>query len=249
VVNHTPRIFVGTLSSGEAEFDSCKAAILLQQNIVIEHCVISGLQEQEAHEALWQTWNKVKDTFDLFVKIDADTVLLDNNALRNVYDLFAADSNITGAQVLLHDYFTDQLIAGMNFFTPQVLFVKAKSRLYCDRADTNHNIVLRGDAVAHLAPIGNHCQSPSPVQAFHFGLHRMLKKQSEIIDRVADVYLTKGGEGRMWALSGAMSASFWMRTHHDYADSKFQNRFEKLQQESNHEKQVRAFAIKRCNRK
>ena len=242
-----PRIFVGTLYSGEAELEECRAAVAAQRDVVVEHHVISNLPEHEAHATLWEAWNSVKGQFDLFAKIDADTVLRDETVLSTVQALFAADKDVTGAQVLLHDYFTDQLIAGLNFFSPEVVFQKTKNRLYCDRVDTNHKKVLNGDAVAHLAPIGYHCNNPKAVQAFHFGLHRMFKKQDDLVRRVAQVYLEKGGEGRMWALGGAMSASFWLRNHSDYGDRKFRKAFYSLSSDMAHESKIYAFAKKQAS--
>ena len=231
--------------AGEAEFEACQSAMARQRNVEIKHTVIRNLGEDEAHRALWQAWDAVKSSFDMFAKIDGDTILVDDDALRRIWDLFAADPDVTGVQVQLHDYFTDELISGLNFFSPVVEFKKPPNRLLCDRVDTNHKTVLKGDVVAHLAPIGYHCKAPHPLQAFHFGLHRMFKKQTDVIAKVARVYLDKGGEGRMWALGGAMSASFWMRGHYDYNDAKFTKAFEKLQNADDCEARIRAFAHKR----
>jgi len=42
---------------------------------------------------LWQAWDAVKSSFDMFAKID------DDGALRRIWDLFAADADVTGVQV------------------------------------------------------------------------------------------------------------------------------------------------------
>jgi len=56
--------------------------------------------------------------------------------------------------------------------------------------------LLKGEAVRHLAPIGWHCRAPHPWQAFHFGLHRALKKQEAMIARCAAVWLVERDEAR-----------------------------------------------------
>lgn len=222
-----PRIFVGTLACGEAELGECTAAIAAQEGVVVEHLVISDLPELEAHNRLWSAWRERRGRHDLFVKVDADTILARGTALAEVAALFA-DPDVTGAQVLLHDYFTDTLIAGLNAFSPVVEFGEAGNRLFPDRVDTGHRVVLKGEATRHLAPIGWHCRAPHPRQAFHFGLHRQLKKQRDVIARVARAWLAAPDEGRGWALAGASAAGWWLRGHFDYADKRFTRSFERL---------------------
>ena len=55
------------------------------------HEIISGLREHEAHNKLWEKWNSVKAKHDLFVKIDADTVLNDEHSLAKIAELFERD--------------------------------------------------------------------------------------------------------------------------------------------------------------
>lgn len=239
-----PRIFVGTMASGEAEFDECCAAVWDQQDVEVEHQVVRDLPEAEAHAALWDAWARVKHRHNLFVKVDADTILADRWVLRKVWELFAGNPRVTGAQVLLHDYFTDRLIAGLNFFSPAVVFKKPKSRLLCDRVDMNHDIVLRGEEVAHLAPIGYHCKYPSPRQAFHYGLHRTFKKQSQVIADVAEAWRRDTDEGREWALAGAMSASFWLNRRYDYGNRRFDEAFEAVKADRNRLKKIEIFVEK-----
>lgn len=222
------RIFVGTLASGEAEFEECCDAIGGQEGVAVTHHVISGLRELEAHNALWAAWERVKDEHDLMVKVDADTVLARPTALGEIYALFE-NPEVTGAQILLHDYFTDRLIAGLNAFSPAVVFKPAASRLFADHADSGHKVVLKGEPVAHLAPIGWHCTRPHARQAFHFGLHRALKRQREVIRRVAAVWLKERDEARFWALAGARAARWWMRFNTDYGGRQLQAAFAKIE--------------------
>ena len=77
-----PRVFVGTMYAGEAEFEACQSAIARQRNVEIKHTVIRNLGEDEAHRALWQAWDAVKSSFDMFAKIDGDTILVDDDALQ-----------------------------------------------------------------------------------------------------------------------------------------------------------------------
>lgn len=193
---------------GEEEFMESAAGIASQKGLAhYHHHVITGLPEAEAHNTLWSAWNDEKSNFDLFVKVDADTILRDENVIADVWQLFTSP-RVTGAQFRLHDYFTDQLIAGLNFFTPIVTF-NTSPELYCDRVDGNHDIVLKGATVAGsgLEPIGLHCKYPNDRQAFHFGLHRKLKGQTSTLKSVYEAYCHLGGRARSLALMGASVAT------------------------------------------
>lgn len=239
---NVPRIFVGTLACGEAEFDDCCHAVATQQDVAVTHHVIANQPEFEAHNQLWEAWGRAKAGCDLFVKVDADTVLSRPTALAEIFALFAKPS-VTGAQILLHDYFTDRLIAGLNAFSPVVAFRHSSRRLFADHADSNHDVVLKDEAVAHLAPIGWHCTHPHPRQAFHFGLHRALKKQKEVIRQCATVWLEKRDVPRSWALIGAMAADWRLRKHFDYGDDRFEHAFERFLIDNKRHAEVEAYAL------
>ena len=223
----TPRVFVGTLACGEAEMVESAAAIAAQEGVAVTHVVIADKPELEAHNSLWEAWRMRQSSHDIFVKVDADTVLNRPTALAEIAALFR-NPEVTGAQILLHDYFTDSLIAGLNAFSRAVIFREGSDRLFADRVDTNHRIVLKGEATHHLAPIGWHCQDPHPRQAFHFGLHRQLKRQHDVIARVARVWLIARDSARGWAIAGANAAGWRLRRHFDYADPAFERAFERL---------------------
>jgi len=228
MMQYPPRIFVGTLSSGEAEFDECCAAIASQTDVNVTHHIIQNQPEFEAHNMLWAAWAEHKPTHDLFVKIDADTVLNRNTALLEISELFK-DEMVTGAQIPLHDYFTDALIYGLNCFSPVVQFRQSKRRLFADHADFGHKKTLKGDAVGHLAPIGWHGKNPSPTQSFHFGFHRALKGQKDVIKKLAVAWQRYQDAPREWALAGAASAKWWMRGRTHYQSKTFKKYFVKME--------------------
>jgi primosomal protein N'' len=235
-----PRIFVGTLACGEAEREECLAAVAAQTGVSVTHTVIENRPELEAHNALWDAWEAVKAHHDLFVKVDADTVLARPTALAEIAALFT-DEVVTGAQILIHDFFTDELIAGLNAFSRAVTFRRATDRLWTDRVDGGHRRVLKGEPVRHLAPIAWHCRSPHPHQAFHFGLHRALKKQEAVIARCAVVWLAERDEARAWALAGAISAG-QLRHHVDYGDPQFRAAVRAFSEETDWRDRVERFA-------
>ena len=239
----SPKIFVGTLYSGESEFQDCCKAIKDQQEVIIKHKVISNKPEYEAHNLLWEEWEKSKLDYDLFVKIDADTVLNSDSALFRISKLFH-DIKITGAQILLHDYFTEDLIAGLNVFSKKVIFKPSRRKLFADHADKQNTNVLKGDSVRHLNPIGFHCINPNEKQSFHYGFHRALKGQNKIIKRCAEVWLDKKDNARAWALAGAMSKKWYLRRNTDYGDHRFEYLFKELKCKDRLIKEVEFYANK-----
>lgn len=219
------KIFVGTLFCGEEEFEESKRMVLSQKDVEIHHCVIKNLPEYEAHNALWNEWNSAKINFDIFVKIDADTILDNEFKLRDISKEFQKNDRLTGMQIPLHDYFTDSEILGLNCFSNKVIFNPARSRLHADHADTGHDIVYRNDAVTHLSPAGKHCSYPNPKQSFHYGFHRMKKNQRETICKVYKAWKKNGGDGRAFALYGAKIAAENFSMGHDYGDEDFEKSF------------------------
>ena len=199
------RILVGTLESGEQEFEECKELISAQKFVKVHHIVISGLREREAHAKLIQTWLVNKPNFDYFIKVDADTVLNSDTTLATLAD-FMKSRDATGIQVKLLDYFSKELISGLNMFTPEVKFRTRPSRLYPDQLDFGHRLQLKGHHVAQFEPIGFHGKNPNSRQSFYYGYHRFLKGQSRLLRSCFTNYLEIGDEARKWALIGAYAA-------------------------------------------
>jgi len=223
-----PRIFVGTMYTQEGDFQTSLFRIQKQEDVTVTHFIVSGLKEKEAHNALWHAWKDQRDGHDLFVKVDADTVLTDRQTLSRIYSLFKQNPRVTGMQAPLHDYMTDSLINGLNAFSPTVVFNDTQDELYCDRqVDVGHDIVLREkDLPAALIPAGFHCHSSSNVQAFHYGVHRMLKGQKPTINKVFSAWYQHRDRVRAYALIGAqLSHRFTQNRRFNYADTEFKEAF------------------------
>jgi hypothetical protein len=222
------RVFVGTMESGEADFDDCQAAIRRQTHKDVYHFVVSGLPEPEAHAALYEMWERVKSHHDLFLKVDADTVLAHDNVIAEHVALFAANPHLTGTQAWLYDYMTDGKIFGLGCMRNTVTLTKSTNPLYPDRVDEKHDQVLRGDALpAALNPAGNHCMHPTDRQAFHYGLHRTLKNQHENMDRVRAGWNRQRDRARALALLGAQAApQFRKNLKFNYGDLEFHRAFQ-----------------------
>lgn len=221
-----PRVFVGTLHSNEGELEHCKKAILEQNDVNVTHVIISGLPEKEAHNELWRSWREAKNDHDIFVKVDADTVLFTQTIIAQLWAIFDNNPRVTGVQAPLLDYFTDGYINGLNCFSPRVTFNDTVDGLFCDRGvDVNHDIVIRStDVPPALKPAGWHCFHATPIQAFHYGLHRALKKQSSTLQLLKQAWERHRDEIRAYALIGASMAST-SQGFCNYTDERFQQMF------------------------
>jgi len=227
-VNELPRIFVGTMYTQEGEFEGCLKQIRAQQDVVVAHVIIANMREKEAHNALWHAWRHQGSSHDLFVKVDADTILASPHTLRLIWEQFNNNPRVTGLQAPLHDYMTDGLINGLNAFSTKVVFNDTQDELYCDRqVDTNHDVVLREkDLPSTLIPAGFHCWNSTDSQAFHYGLHRMLKGQRTTIDKVRMAWNRDHDRPRAWALIGAkMADQFTINRQFNYNDPTFKTAF------------------------
>jgi len=208
-----PRIFVGTMYCGEHDFAECCDAINSQAGVNVTHHTITDMNEKDAHNALWSIWNACKHNHDLFVKVDADTVL--TCKLLDIWKLFESNSNVTGMQAPLMDYMTDGFINGLNAFSPRVVFSETKDDLLCDRnVDSNHNVIILSTMVPEcLRPAGLHCFHSSGIQAFRYGVHRALKNQTSIISRVCDAWKKHRDRIRGMALMGIQAAYLFKDNH------------------------------------
>lgn len=219
----TPRVFVGTMECGEGDFPECVAAVAAQAGCVVTHHVVNDLPEKEAHNALWSAWRAAQSGHDLFVKVDADTVLANSETLLSFWRVMEANPRVTGIQAPLLDYFTAGYINGLNCFSPRVTFCDTLDELFCDRrVDVDHDVIVgSGEVPDQLKPAGYHCYRPTDAQAFHFGLHRALKRQTATLERVREAYKREGGRARALALLGAETAASFSEGGFNYADERF----------------------------
>ena len=221
------KVFVGTMECGENDFDNCSKIIKEQENAHICHFVVSNMSEHEAHQKLYSVWEQAKNTYELFIKVDADTILSHSNVISEHVKLFTNNPRLTGTQAWLHDYLTDSKIYGLSCIRNTVSFTKCTNHLYPDRVDGKHDIVLRGDQLPNsLNPAGVHCPNPSDKQAFHYGVHRALKNQTQIISKVYNCWKQYGDKKRALVLIGAKySAKFVNNLEFNYTDEKFNKAF------------------------
>jgi hypothetical protein len=187
------RVFVGTLYSGENEYDECVASIQRQTFRDFDHFVFKNLPNKEAHHALFKSFLERADEYDVLIKIDADVVLASDTILDRIVHKMRRDGGIDILAVAVHDFFTDQLInAGMATYRNTVRWDYSRETMFVDIAEVRPGREVYDDK--ELAPAGVHCKNPAPWQAFHYGLHRGLKSIQRIHSSGHWAYLE-----RVWA--------------------------------------------------
>ncbi|WP_246126318.1 glycosyltransferase [Nesterenkonia populi] len=168
-----PRVLVLTLHSGENEFSRSKASLGAQVHTNWEHLVIEGLESAEAHSKLYETIMERAREFDLFVKLDADTLFGNTFALEDVLSKFRSDRALDHLVVPCRDFMTGEDIIGVHAFSPRVSWPLGDEDLF---VDPNPDFPGRSKVMdAPKRAWFYHSPDPSLLQAFHFGAHRCLK--------------------------------------------------------------------------
>jgi len=168
------RVLIGTLYSGENEFDRCIASVRAQTYDKYEHLIIEHLPEHEAHQKLYGEFMRQQDRFDLFLKLDADMVLVDQEKLGAVVDLFQHDRTLDHAVFRVTDWMSQSDIIGIHAFSNRAQWHIHSDVLFPDlppRVPGRRGYYLSRPP----SPLAMHSPDPSQLQAFHFGFHRAMK--------------------------------------------------------------------------
>lgn len=167
------KILVGTLYSGENELEECIASINSQTYTNFQQYIFRNLPDKVAHQKLFRFYSEKKDEFDLLIKVDADMVLCDNSFFSRVVEKFRTTEKLNILIIPVYDFFSDQNIMGMGVYRNTIGWLdNARSDLFTEIPLGNE---FEKQISYDLAPAAIHCKNPSPLQAFHYGLHRGLK--------------------------------------------------------------------------
>jgi hypothetical protein len=168
------KILVLMLYSGENEYAESRQALDRQTHGNWELKVFSDLPEKEAHLALYREIMRCGGSYDIYVKMDADMVLSDDDALSRIGQFYAAHPDADQVNFALHDMMSDSHIMGLITFTGRARWdLESTEALFVDQMP-----VIPGHCFTVWNPqprIALHCPDPNDFQAFHFGAHRMMK--------------------------------------------------------------------------
>lgn len=187
------KIYVGTLYSGENEFEECVAAIQNQTYKNYDHFVIRDLPNKEAHVTLFKSFLERSNEYGVLIKVDADTVICSNTLFENIVNKLQQNDGLDVFAIGVHDFFSSQLInGGMAVYRNTVRWNFDKETMFVDIPEVAQDRYLYDDK--ELAPGAIHCKNPSPYHAFHYGVHRGLKSIQQIHSTTHWVLLDKTWE-------------------------------------------------------
>jgi len=173
------KILVGTLYSGENEFEECVNAIKQQTHPDFDHIIIQGLPQHQAHRELYETFLAQKDTYDLLIKVDADTVIKSSNLFEDIELKITENPWLEVMNIGVDDFFTARMIpAGIQVYRNTVTWNFDKETAFPDIPDNPADKYYYDKS--ELAPAAVHCKNPSKYQAFHYGVHRGIKSLQKI---------------------------------------------------------------------
>ncbi len=167
------KLLIGTLYSGENEFEECLSSLKSQNFKNWDHFVLEGLPNKDAHEQLYDKFMASCNDYDLFLKLDADMVFVDNHVLEKIVNLFTDTKDLDHGEFAVKDWYSDSLIMGVHVTTSRATWEKTDDQLFVDPYPR-----VPGKRVRQwdgIAPFILHSPNPSPFQAYHFGVHRALK--------------------------------------------------------------------------
>lgn len=184
LIKKEPRVLIGTMLAGEADYRLCCDAIY-KQTVPAVHYVIEGKQETEAHHDLYRYF-KDNPEFEYLLKVDADMVLRSPTVVEQLVEEMKRSPDLARLTHQVHDYFTDSNIWGIHFFSQKAQWdfdmLKASFSFFPDLCDSTYRFSkkfqgskgMRRDIPKSLA---YHCHHASPRQSFHYGFHRWLKRK------------------------------------------------------------------------
>ena len=221
------KLLVGTLYSGENEYSECIEAIHKQSYTNYDHITIENLPELEAHNTLYRTFLDKADTYELLIKIDADTVLISDQLFGKLVEKFTQNSWLEVMNIGVIDFFTAEMIpAGIQIYRNTVRWDFSKDTVFPDIPIMDKDRYLYDRT--ELAPAAVHCKNPSLPQAFHYGVHRGLKSIQKnyssthwtMLGRVWQNFLRTDDKRMGFAILGAelVYAGVFDREHQNYTN-------------------------------
>jgi hypothetical protein len=140
---------------------------------MFDHLIIKNLPNEDAHKTLYKSFMNKVEEYDLLIKVDADMVLCSRTLFEDIVDRFESDPVLAWLSIAVYDFFSGQLINGLNSYRNTLKWSFNDNTLFVDMPDNFEGTHIHDKT--ELAPAAIHCKNPSNFQAFHYGVHRGLK--------------------------------------------------------------------------
>lgn len=169
----TPTLLILTLYCGENDYTLQREALSNQTFKTFEQVTFSYLPNLQAHQKLYSTIMENSDSFDYFLKLDADMVPSRSTALQDMLEFAIQRPDVDHFRFPLDDFFTGRLIPDVHLFSNRVYWHDVSDPLFVDPSP-----IIPGLRLTHRdypAPFLTHAPNPSEEQSFQFGVHRAFK--------------------------------------------------------------------------
>lgn len=165
----TTKVLVGILHSNENEFQECLASLARQTFVNHELHVIENLPNKQAHDALYYFFMNNSNSFDLFLKLDADMTFAEKNSLEKMEVEFTSEISHLFAYVLDHP--SSIKIPGIQMFRSGTRW-----NFTAEPLNVDYPPVISGKTKMIVdANFINHMIRPNDYQLFRYGIHKALK--------------------------------------------------------------------------
>lgn len=175
------RLLIGIMYTIENEFEACIEAIQMQTYQNFEYFVIKNKPNKEAHHLLYTSFMNNAESFQLFIKVDADMVLSRHTFFEEIVAFFKQNPDTDDLEIMVHDFFTGEMIFGLHIYSNRYRWEKNNEKIFVDFSSKKDFKRVQDKDL--LAPAAYHCPDPSPLQAFHFGVHKAIKVMQKGIEK------------------------------------------------------------------
>ena len=167
---------MGILKTDEPQYGELLKGLNNQIQDDDEVFVVENKPKNIAHDVLYSTFMSKAESFDLFIKLDADMVLNKNDFMIMVKSRFEKNQKLDWLHIYIWDDIIQEYISGLNIYRSTVKWDKNNTdNTFTDRKH-------RCDSISQKLVVKNpdnkwviHCKSPSLYQLINFSTHRAIK--------------------------------------------------------------------------
>jgi hypothetical protein len=221
------RLLIHTLNSGEAALPVLVRQLASQSFRDFEHEVVSGLSNREAQTVQYSAFMQRADSYDLFMKLDADMTFRSDTSLAAAVRATDDHPDVQHFVFPLWDCFTEAETLGVHIYRSGVRWGDFRDDLFVDADPVNaRQLIWDGPPV----PFVNHGEVVSDFECFSFGVHKFLKvaqrgrpaggswhkphkfaRHMQNCARIRDLYRSTHARRHQLALAGVI----WAMHHND----------------------------------
>lgn len=169
------KLLVGILKVDEPQFHLLRNQLDRFLTTDDDYFVIDNLPKNKAHDLLYSTFYKNRKEFDIFLKLDADMSIVDDQFITWLKGKFKNDLQLDWLHFHIWDSFLENYISGVNAYSNRVRWNTNIDNLYTDRMLISSSVQKSEIISSTPSKFILHCPDPNDEQAFNFGSHRAVK--------------------------------------------------------------------------